>query len=175
MGWIGPSLTLSASPNNENPAWSYYEVDKNTYSIMNARTYFCDISKVNSQWTVAPFQLEYDVRQEYDPTKSWPANQPLDGHFWDHYLAQVIDTNHTIATIYNKYAVRDSPGVKSCSTSSCLKYEKCRIQAGTKETASKCIDLDDRKTNASCLLSHACKHSMQNPSLYFWVPIVTGA
>ena len=104
MAWIGPSLTPQASPDGVNPAWSYYEVSRSTYSIMNAQTYFSDISKPSANWTVAPFKLEYDTRQAYDPKKTWPTDKPLDAKFWDKYLAQVIESDATVSTAYNQYA-----------------------------------------------------------------------
>ena len=147
MAWIGPSLTPQG-PGGMNPGWSYYEVDQKTFAIMNARTYFSDISKASSNWTVAPFKLEYDTRKEYDHKNTWPTDQPLDSGFWDRYLVQVIESNSTIAAAYNQYESRDSPTAAPCKTLSCIKYKKCSIQAGTAEAAILCQRNDpDGKTD----------------------------
>ena len=142
MAWIGPSLTPQASPHGVNPAWSYYEVDQKTYSIMDAQTFYSDISKPNSSWTVAPFKLEYDTREAYDSKKTWPADQPLDAEFWDRYLAQAIETDRSVAATYNQYETRITPVTEPCTTTACLKFKKCNIQAGTAEAAALCKQND---------------------------------
>ena len=76
IDWVGPSLTPQGSPSNVNPAWSYYEVDRRVYSITNNRTYYSDISQVNRNWTMASFELEYDVRKAYHHTSTSPQRTP---------------------------------------------------------------------------------------------------
>lgn len=147
MAWIGPSLTSQASPVAVNPAWSYYEVDPSTYSIVNARTYFSDLSGASEKWTVAPFKLEYDTRKAYDPKGSWPADQPLDSVFWDKYLAQKVETDKDVAEMYNKYEVRGSPREAPCTSAACLKYKKCCIQAGTADAGNACKSDDPNGAN----------------------------
>ena len=142
MAWIGASLTPQASPAAVNPAWSYYEVDHSTYSIINAQTYYSEISGAEASWNVAPFKLEYDTRKAYDPKGTWPANDALGPLFWDRYLAQAMESDANVAKLYNQYEVGNSPSEKPCTSSACIRYKKCSIQAGTAEAATECQNHD---------------------------------
>ena len=146
VGWIGASVTSSGGPQPVNPAWSYYEVD-NTYSILNAETYYADLSRVSKDWTVTPFNQLYDARKAYDPTGKSPKDKPLDASFWDDFLAQNIDTDVKLSAMYNKYEVRNAQTLVNCTSETCMQYKKCNIQAGTSERAYLCLWLNEEDSN----------------------------
>ena len=136
MGWIGPSIVP-----NEYPAWSYYEVDRDTYSIVNAKTYWSNHTEgLYHDWEVEPFELEYDARQSFDP-KNTSKDAPLDASFWHEHLASVIESDADIAEKYMRYQKRGASTVKACN-STCVKMQKCFIQAATAEIGYGCHEID---------------------------------
>ena len=142
MGWIGPSIVPG---DVYNPAWAYYEVDSSTYSIMEAETYYADISNPGKDWTVTPFKQLYDVRKSYDPSGKHPKNQPLDASFWDENLAQKIENDEDLASMYTKFEQRaEDPGKYACKDAACRQLKKCAIQAGSGEVGLVCKNKDPK-------------------------------
>ena len=135
VGWIGPSIVPLG---NYNPAWTYYEIDSSTFSIMNAEVYYGNISTPDKDWTVVPFSKLYDVRQSYDPSGKYSKSQPLDASFWDENLAKKIENDADLASMYTKFEFRADPGKNACNDANCRQYKKCAIQAGSGEVGNDC-------------------------------------
>ncbi|KAH8113916.1 sphingomyelin phosphodiesterase [Phellopilus nigrolimitatus] len=128
FGLIAPSLT----PTNGNPAFTVYDVDPDTYDIMDAKVYIANMSEPSYQ--VEPkWEFYYSARASYGPlvasvTPGPYANQsglspstPLDAAFW-HRLTEVFAANDTTFKYYIDHMTRSAPiphGRRECG-------EKCR-------------------------------------------------
>lgn len=72
--WMGPSVTPL---NNLNSGFRLYEVDSVTFDVMDAWTYFANVSSFEGLGTASgpTFSLEYSTREAYPI--GWPAYAPL--------------------------------------------------------------------------------------------------
>jgi len=96
VGWICPSITpLSGN----NAGWRMYEVDAVTFSVVNAQTYYANVSESNT-WTTPEWRFEYDSRAVYDPASQWGKNNPLNATFW-HGVTNNMLNNASLVSYYN--------------------------------------------------------------------------
>ncbi|THH11063.1 hypothetical protein EW145_g904 [Phellinidium pouzarii] len=84
VSWIAPSLTPLT---NLNSGFRVYEVDSNTFDIVDAHTWRADVNafpELDDQITFAPtFAFEYDTRATYGQNISgWGPNDPLNATWW---------------------------------------------------------------------------------------------
>ncbi|KAK7468297.1 hypothetical protein VKT23_002811 [Stygiomarasmius scandens] len=97
---IGPALT----PTSGNPAFKLYDVDPDTFGIMNMRVIFTNTSdpsfQVNPKW-----ELFYDARETYGPLVGLPDDSELTPAFW-HNLTEVFERNDTAFQLYNTFLSR---------------------------------------------------------------------
>lgn len=134
VGWIAPSVIPDG-----NPAWTYYQVDTETFDVMGAQVYSADISEASWAWDNmdGKWSQLYDARQAYNP--SWPTTSALGPDFWHESLATVIGTNQKVAMLYSEYETRNMPSsTLVCGTSACMSSLQCSIQAGTAQAAAAC-------------------------------------
>ncbi|THU98984.1 sphingomyelin phosphodiesterase [Dendrothele bispora CBS 962.96] len=104
---IGPALT----PTSGNPAFKVYDVDPDTFSVMNMRVIFSNTSDPSFQ--VEPkWELLYDARETYGPLVGLPDDSELTPAFW-HNLTKVFEKNNTAFQLYNTFLSRGSL-VKAC-------------------------------------------------------------
>ncbi|THV01290.1 sphingomyelin phosphodiesterase [Dendrothele bispora CBS 962.96] len=97
---IGPALT----PTSGNPAFKVYDVDPDTFGVMNMRVIFTNTSDPSFQ--IEPkWELFYDARQTYGPLVGLPDNSELTPAFW-HNLTEVFERNDTAFQLYNTFLTR---------------------------------------------------------------------
>ncbi|KAF7304142.1 Saposin B-type domain-containing protein [Mycena indigotica] len=116
VAMIGPSLT----PNSGNPAFKLYEVDPDTYELLDSTVYFTNTSDgaFQSSPTWAPL---YSARAAYGPLVDppLPKNAPLGPVFW-HNLTVAFLANQPL---FDAYIARISRGA---SASVCSDADGCR-------------------------------------------------
>lgn len=124
VAWIGPSIVPLT---NYNAGWSVYQVDSETFEVVNGQVYFANISNSLS-WSPEPdWEFEYDVRSTYDPTCQWPASAPLNATFWDG-VTQKMMSNDTLISEYLYLAYKKSIHTPEC-VGSCLNSSICAIRS----------------------------------------------
>lgn len=96
VGYIGPSITPLTG---NNAGWRVYQIDAETFSVVNYQTYYANVSESNT-WTTPEWRFEYDARQIYDPESKWNQSDPLNGTFWNGVTANMLN-NFTLVETYN--------------------------------------------------------------------------
>ncbi|KAJ3501558.1 hypothetical protein NLJ89_g9283 [Agrocybe chaxingu] len=122
IAWIVPSLT----PRQSYPAFRVYDVDPDTYEVMDSRTLISDMSDPDFQ--VFPvWKQEYSARSTYGPAiGGWPPHQPLSPAFW-HKVTQAFEKDDTL---FQKYHKLKTPGGKiTPCEGDCKKETICNMRA----------------------------------------------
>lgn len=132
--WISQAVTPWL---NNNPSWRYYEVDKKTFSIMNAYNYYVKLNETFDNGGNEPEWLfEYSCRDGYDIT--WPDTSPLNASYW-HQVAQEVKQSVTKRQLYENYATRFSPYVPKCSKKGECLRDYCILTSFTVDDFDYCI------------------------------------
>ncbi|KAJ8462862.1 hypothetical protein ONZ45_g17785 [Pleurotus djamor] len=121
MCLIAPALT----PTSGNPAFKLYDVDPDTYEIMDARVFFTNLSDPDFQ--VQPrWELYYSARQSYGPLVGLKAKEPLSPAFW-HRLTEVFASDDDVFQLFNTRISRGG-AVTGCD-SNCKNVTICDMRA----------------------------------------------
>ncbi|PPQ81932.1 hypothetical protein CVT25_013780 [Psilocybe cyanescens] len=122
IAWIAPSLT----PRQANPSFRLYDVDPDTYEIMDSRTFISDMSDPSFQ-TSPTWKQEYSARATYGPAiGGWPATQSLNAAFW-HKVTEAFVSNDALFQTFNSLKTR---GVQvSACTGDCKTTTICNLRA----------------------------------------------
>ena len=126
VAYVGPSITPLPGLN---AGWTLYQIDAATFSVINSQKYFANVSEANS-WTAPEWQFEYDAREVYDPTDSWPENSPLDAEFW-HGVTERMLNDIDLVEKYTLLETKSSVTTKNCSTEACARQKVCYIRSGS--------------------------------------------
>ncbi|KAJ6588646.1 sphingomyelin phosphodiesterase [Mycena capillaripes] len=125
VAWIAPALT----PRSGNPAYKVYDVDPETYEIMDSKVYFSDLKNPKYQ-TNPEWKLYYSAREEYGPLVDLAATAPLDARFW-HAVTEAFEKNETAFQRYNEFMTRGTH-VWPCDAT-CKKVAICQMRAARAE------------------------------------------
>ncbi|KAF9269665.1 sphingomyelin phosphodiesterase [Marasmius fiardii PR-910] len=98
---VGPALT----PTSGNPAFKLYEVDPDTFGLMNVRMIFTNTSEPSFQ-THPQWRELYNTRDLYGPLVELSPTSELTPGFW-HNLTQVFQTNDTVFQLFNSLLSRE--------------------------------------------------------------------
>ncbi|KAF5378767.1 hypothetical protein D9615_006955 [Tricholomella constricta] len=110
VGWIGPALT----PRDSNPAFRVYDVDPDTYEIMDSRVF-------RTTW-----ELYYSARATYGPLVGVQPSEALGPAFW-HRVTEAFARNDTAFQQYNAF-LSSGFGVKACNAA-CKTLTICGLRA----------------------------------------------
>ncbi|KZP28597.1 sphingomyelin phosphodiesterase [Athelia psychrophila] len=122
FGSLSPALT----PRSGNPAFKMYDVDPDTFELMDVKVYTTNMSDPSYQ-NNPTWELYYSARETYAPlVPSLSANQSLSPAFW-HNLTEVFASNDTAFQMYNTFKSRDG-AVESC-VGSCQNTTICGMRA----------------------------------------------
>lgn len=118
--WISQSITPLT---NFNPGWRYYEVDAETFSIMDSHNYY---TRLNDSYEFELDELDwqhlYSARDTYIP--DWPCDAPLNATYW-HRVANLFLNEDDAAHNYLGYGYRESPYTPACFDDQCRKEQYC--------------------------------------------------
>ncbi|KAK7044498.1 Metallo-dependent phosphatase-like protein [Favolaschia claudopus] len=125
VAWIAPALT----PRSGNPALKVYDVDPDTYEIMDSKVYFSNMDDPGYQ-TKPEWKLYYSARDEYGPLVNLGPTTPLDARFW-HAVTEAMEKNETAFQRYNEFMTRGAH-VRRCDAD-CKKSAICQMRAARAE------------------------------------------
>ena len=104
---------------NYNPSWRYYEVQHESFNIMNSFNYYTLLNETFVNGGAEPiWRFEYSARDLYDPDGTWPGDAPLNATFWHKYVLTQIknETNIEFNQKFSEMQYRFGPGVLDCKT-----------------------------------------------------------
>jgi len=129
---VAPSLT----PTNGNPAFTVYDVDPDTYNIMDKRVYIANMTEP-SYHTQPEWSLLYSARDSYGrivadafpstTNDEFEPSAPLDAPFW-HKLTEVFLSNQTVFDMYVNRTNRNAVTRRRCEEG-CRNRTICDIRA----------------------------------------------
>ncbi|WFD00866.1 hypothetical protein MYAM1_003621 [Malassezia yamatoensis] len=150
--FLGPSLTPSQ---NVQPSLRVYEVDPETYEVMDYQQYFTPISEfANLTQTGPTWHLLYSARDTYSNFSAsqaankymggvaldngqWPASAPLNGTFWAA-VTDEMESRPDLVQLHNLYQGRNSPRSPSCDTTECQAAKVCYMRSGSSSLGRAC-------------------------------------
>ncbi|KAK2461265.1 hypothetical protein APHAL10511_006792 [Amanita phalloides] len=100
FGLIAPSLT----PRHGNPAFRVYDVDPDTYEIMDSRVYISIVTDPTFQQEPT-WHLYYSARDTYGPLVGLSKEESLNPVFW-HKVTDAFETNDTAFQLYHSFTTR---------------------------------------------------------------------
>ncbi|KAG6025510.1 hypothetical protein E4U41_001501 [Claviceps citrina] len=126
VSYICPSLT----PTSGNPAFRVYDVDPETFAVLDATTYIADLDDSGYQARGPRWRKYYSAKSAYGHALHPPvtdAAAELSPAFW-HNVTEAFDKN---SDLFNEYFARKSRGWKSDETcsGSCKSREICGLRA----------------------------------------------
>lgn len=144
MAWISQAITPLGPAN---PSWRYYEVEDESFNIINTFNYYAKLNETFVNGGAEPeWQFEYNPRSFYDPEGDWPTNAPLNATFWDKYVVSNIKNSSNIDfnQKYSDTLYRLAPGTPICAngttiTDDCYNDNFCEIVSFNSEDFFKCV------------------------------------
>lgn len=126
MTYISPSLT----PTSGMPTFRVYEVDPETFAVLDTVQYMADMTNPEFQTTGPVWTKYYSAKEVYGSVLSPPLTDPaaeLSPAFW-HNVTEAFEAN---STLFDAYMARKSRGWNPAScTGDCKKNELCQLRAG---------------------------------------------
>ncbi|KAJ3783471.1 sphingomyelin phosphodiesterase [Lentinula aff. detonsa] len=123
VGLVCPALT----PTSGNPAFKVYDVDPDTFGIMNIRVIFANITdpsfQENPSWAVY-----YDARETYGSLVGLPTMSELTPAFW-HNLTEVFMANDTAFQLFNTFLSRGGDVAPCTDADNCKNTTICDQRA----------------------------------------------
>ncbi|ESK92126.1 ser thr protein phosphatase family protein [Moniliophthora roreri MCA 2997] len=135
LAWIGPSLTPIT---NLNSGFRVYEVDSNTFEVMDAHTWSSDVNtfpSLDAQVDVGPvYTYEYNTRETYGKTISgWGPSDPLNATWW-HLVTEEMEADNSLVATFNHFQGKSSVKSPNC-TGDCIPAKICYIRSGSSSIA----------------------------------------
>jgi len=140
VSWIGPSITPLTDLNS---GFRMYEVDSNTFEILDAYTWSSDVSSypaLDSQLEFGPtYSLEYNTRETYgSAVPGWGPNDPLNATWWhrvtEAMATQVMQNDFTLISSFNDFLTKQSPFNTPCNAT-CAAARICYMRSGSSSIA----------------------------------------
>ena len=120
------------------PAWRYYAVDKQSFSITNSFTYYTKLSNSFRNDGAEPnWDFAYSARDVYDPDQLWPLDWGLSTEWW-HHVANRISTNPELELLYQRLETRWSP------YTFIDKDNHCKVTSFSLEARKQCMITEDQ-------------------------------
>ncbi|WVO24382.1 uncharacterized protein IAS62_005748 [Cryptococcus decagattii] len=132
VGWIGPPITPLTDLNS---GFRLYEVDAETWDILDAHTWYSNVSthsSLDGQLEVGPsYVYEYSTRQAYGGNISWPDNAPLNATWW-HLLSEEMENDGgALVQLYNAHQGKMSTLSPNCTNTQCIEAKVCYLRSGS--------------------------------------------
>lgn len=130
VAWVAPAIT----PRSTNPGYKVYDVDPDTYEIMDAKIYRADIDAPNFHTAGPKWEVTYSARALYGPavTPAHPANVPLNPAFW-HRVTEAFERNSTAFGAYQEMRKGRGLGIEAITCeggeADCKEDTICEIRA----------------------------------------------
>ncbi|ODN78055.1 hypothetical protein L202_05136 [Cryptococcus amylolentus CBS 6039] len=132
VGWIGPSITPLTDINS---GFRLYEVDAETWDILDAHTWYSNVStfpSLDSQLDFGPsYAYEYNTRSAYGSNISWPSTAPLNATWWHLVTEQMESDGGSLVNLYNAHQGKMSTLSPNCTSEECIEAKVCYIRSGS--------------------------------------------
>lgn len=135
--WVGGSVTPLAGLNS---GFSMYEVDPETFDIMEAYTWYSNVSsypELDREGEGPEFKFEYSTRDVYGGGFDWPATAPLNATWW-HKVSKEMETNPDLVTKFTLNQGRQSSLTQNCTSTECQEAKICYLRSGSPQIAARC-------------------------------------
>ncbi|WFD04555.1 hypothetical protein MOBT1_003266 [Malassezia obtusa] len=150
--FLGPSLTPLT---NVQPSLRIYEVDPETYEVMDYHQYFTPVSEFKNLTKNGPVWHElYTARHTYANFSAsqsagkykggvnldngvWPESAPLNATFWAA-LTDEMEARPELVELHNMYESRNSPRTPACNDEKCHKAKVCYMRSGSASLGKAC-------------------------------------
>ena len=120
VAYISPSITTYS---NLNPGYRIYDIDGQSWNILDHHTYILNLTKANKQGSKPVWEYEYSARKAYNLTSLLPSN-------WDQlYKNWAYDDSAVTLQRYYRYYNKGNPPLKSCDFV-CRQKLLCEIAGG---------------------------------------------
>ncbi|KAF5389664.1 hypothetical protein D9757_004095 [Collybiopsis confluens] len=123
VGLICPALT----PTSGNPAFKVYDVDPDTFGIMDIFFISANITDPDFQYNPT-WDVYYDAREVYGPLVDLPSTSELTPAFW-HNLTEVFMNNDTAFQMFNTFISRGGAVTTCDDTDNCKNTTICDMRA----------------------------------------------
>lgn len=152
VGFIGPSITPLS---NVNPSLRVYEVDPETYEVMDYHQYYTPLHDNEKLTSSGPVWHElYTARNTYHNFSAsvqagtygapvalnnslWPADAPLNASFWAA-LTDEMEQRPELIELHALYQGRNSPAALACNTEECYKSKVCYMRSANSHLGRNC-------------------------------------
>jgi len=153
MAFIGPSVTPLT---NVNPSLRVYEVDPETYEVMDYLQYYTQLHDADELRKTGPvWNLLYKARETYDNFSAshkagtyaapvalakggmWPHDAPLNASFWAA-LTDEMEQRPELIELHQVYQGRNSPRSPKCNTKECHEAKVCYMRSASSALGRSC-------------------------------------
>lgn len=114
MAWISQAISPLGPAN---PSYRYYQVEDESFNIINAYNYFTPLNETWVNGGAEPqWSFEYSPRDVYDPQVQWPKNAALNATFWNRFVLQKLANQADVDfnQMYTNYLYRNAPYLPNC-------------------------------------------------------------
>ena len=130
-----------------NPGWRYYEVENESFNIINSYNYYTLLNETFVNGGAEPvWKFEYSARDLYDQEGTWPARAPLNATFWHNYVATQLknETNIEFNQKFTNLQYRFGPSVANCQngtvvSNQCYNENYCIVTSFYSDDMQKCL------------------------------------
>ncbi|EMG46769.1 asm-2 Sphingomyelin phosphodiesterase 2 [Candida maltosa Xu316] len=144
MAWNVQSL---APLRRLNPGWRYYEVENESFNIMNVHNYYTQLNETFVNGGAEPiWRYEYSARDYYDPEHTWPNDAPLNATFWHNFVSIPLrnDSNVEFNQKFTDFQYRYGPSVAKCNNDSvvstqCYNENRCIVDSFYSDELQQCL------------------------------------
>ncbi|KAL2290302.1 hypothetical protein FJTKL_15443 [Diaporthe vaccinii] len=126
--WVGPSLTPLT---NINSGYRMYEIDTGSFEVMDAYTFYSDVSKLSLLEGSGPtWEFEYSTREAYGAAAGWADSEPLNATFW-HRVTEAMEKDRSLVSLQNTYQGKSSIMSPNCTSQACSEARICYMRSGS--------------------------------------------
>lgn len=145
VAYMAPSISPLTG---YNAGWRIYEVDAETFDVLDHTSYISDMSQ-STKWTTSPvWDFEYSALDAYDAKRSWPSIKtctnnkdctpaPLNATFWNK-VASAMLTEPAVAATFGKFETKSSIFTRPCNTTTCAQTKYCAIRSASGGLLNQC-------------------------------------
>lgn len=108
-----------------------YEIDTGSFEIMDAYTFYSDVSEFSSLQGSGPtWQFEYSTREAYGAAAGWGEDEPLNATFW-HRVTEAMEKDRSLVSLQNTYQGKSSILSPNCTSEACAQARICYMRSGS--------------------------------------------
>lgn len=131
--WITQAVTPWVE---NNPAWRYYEIDTETFQVMDVHNYYTRLNETFTTEAEPVWEYLYSPRDAY-PVE-WPKTSPLNATYW-HRVYQNMLSDVSVLQTYEGNAKRWSPYTSNCDANGVCDWDLCYVSSFTDDEYETCI------------------------------------